>query len=423
MADEPSAATKPEEVASETQPEKTKVNITVTGVTVTTEDAAKTEHTTDASKTESATDAPKTEPTTDAAESTPAETLKRKADDDNTADNWRERRAADQDKDGKRANTRGNAPGNNGARKNYSANVKSDFSTLPESSDPDEIRKQVEFYFSDSNLLTDKFLLSKVGGSANNAVPLKVVHSFKRMRHFQPYTAVLAALRESSVLDVTADEQVVRKQALPAAAAHDATDNVQLFEDATRSRSIYAKGFGAEDATTQVDIEAFFAPYGPVNAIRLRRSYPEKVFKGSVFVEFDADATAKAFLELENKPKWKDAQELVVMSKEEYVRGKAEDVKAGRIKGNSGRGGRGRGDGGNRDRRDGGRGGRGNGRGGDRGRGGGRGRGGRGGRGGGRDRNEERSRQAGEDKPAESKADGYVVDRSLFLAFAWSCVG
>jgi len=389
--------TKPAEIAAaETKPEESAT--TEIKPTETTETAANDDKPTAAA---SAT-------TTDAPAET-VETLKRKADDRD----WRERR----DEDNKRGRTNTTNNNNHGShrptRQDYNANVKSDFSTLPESSDPEEIRKQVEFYFSDSNLLTDKFLLSKVGGSTNNPVPLKVIHSFKRMRRFQPYSAVLAALKESTFLSVTDDEQLQRRTPLPSATTEDPSDNITLYDDVTRSRSIYAKGFGAEEPSTQVDIEAFFAPYGPINAIRLRRSHPEKIFKRSVFVEFDSDETAKAFLELESKPKWKGDVELLILSKEDYVRGKAEDVKAGRIKGSRGRGGaRGRGGrGGNRDgderserreRRDGDRGGRG-GRGG-RGRGDRGGRGGRGGKGG-RDRNEER-RQAeqGQDSAAPAAA-------------------
>ncbi|KAK5242475.1 hypothetical protein LTR16_008489, partial [Cryomyces antarcticus] len=177
-------------------------------------------------------------------------------------------------------------------RVNYQDNVKTNFEQLPESSDPDEIRKQVEFYFSDSNLPLDKFLFDQVGGSKNKPLPIKVIHSFKRMRHFQPYSAVVAALKDSTFLDVTEDEEIKRKVPL-VDVSDDTYQNAQAMEDKTIPRSIYAKGFGREGPSTQFDIEAFFAPYGPTNAIRLRRTYPEKVFKGSVFVEFDNEDTQK----------------------------------------------------------------------------------------------------------------------------------
>ncbi|KAJ9636839.1 hypothetical protein H2199_007833 [Coniosporium tulheliwenetii] len=232
-------------------------------------------------------------------------------------------------------------------------NVKTDFSALAESSDPDEIRKQVEFYFSDSNLIQDKFLLDLVRGHENRAVPIKVIHSFKRMRHFQPYSAVVAALRESSILDVTADDEIRRKTPLPEEVGKDVDDEkIKIFEDKAMPRSIYAKGFGEEGPSTQFDIEAFFMPYGPTNQIRLRRTWQDKTFKGSVFVEFDSEDTQKAFLALDPKPKFQ-GRELKIMSKREYVEGKAEDIRAGKIQASGrpqfnsrgrGRGGRGRGD-------------------------------------------------------------------------------
>lgn len=254
-----------------------------------------------------------------------------------------------------RGHGRGRGRGNfSGQRDNY----KSSFTSLPESSDPDEIRKQVEFYFSDSNLLTDTFLLRQVNGSENNPVAVKTIHDFKRMRRFQPYSAVVAALKDSTTLTITDDDCIVRKTPLPAHVKPHAAENISIWEDATRPRSIYAKGFGDEKPSTQVDVEAFFAPYGPIRAVRLRRHMPERTFKGSVFVEFEDEGLAKQFLELEGKPKW-EGRDLVVKSKEEYVKEKAEDVRTGKIRGNEGdrgpfrgrgrggraRGGRGRGDG------------------------------------------------------------------------------
>ncbi|KAI9718597.1 MAG: hypothetical protein M1812_004048 [Candelaria pacifica] len=210
---------------------------------------------------------------------------------------------------------------------NYNENVKTDFTSQKESDDPDQIRKQVEFYFSDSNLPFDQFLFEKVGGSQNKPVKISVLHNFKRMRHFQPYSAVVASLRDSTFLEVTDDESVKRKVPIEEVKPEEAP---KVYEDKTMGRSIYAKGFGEETPSTQFDIEAFFAPYGPTNAIRLRRTQT-KVFKSSVFVEFDNEATQKAFLALEPKPKWK-GEPLLIKSKYDYVKDKEEDVKAGRIK-------------------------------------------------------------------------------------------
>lgn len=251
---------------------------------------------------------------------------------------------------------------NNGPAKGRKGrdNVKFDPSTQKETDDPVEIRKQVEFYFSDSNLPTDKFLLSKVGGSANNAVPLELLHTFKRMRRFQPFSAIVEALKSSESLDLTENDTCVRRKTpLPESVTSQHDPSVaKVFEDKAMSRSIYAKGFGKEEPSTQFDIEAFFAPYGPTNAIRLRRA-ADKAFKGSVFVEFESEEKQKAFLELDPKPQWK-GQDLLIKSKKQYCDEKVAEIEAGRVKSNKGRGGhrgrggrgRGGGGGGGGDRRD-----------------------------------------------------------------------
>lgn len=267
--------------------------------------------------------------------------------------------AADQ-KDNK-TQERGSRDNNNRGRNDRFTrrnNAKFDPSSQQITDDPVEIRKQVEFYFSDSNLPMDKFLLGKVGGSSNRSVPLELLHSFKRMRRFQPFSAIVEALKSSETLELTEkDTAVRRKTPLPESVtdSHDPSV-VKVFEDKAMDRSVYAKGFGEEGPTTQLEIESFFAPYGPTNAIRLRRAH-DKTFKGSVFVEFETEDKQKAFLALDPKPQWK-GQDLLIKSKKEYCEEKVRDIEAGRIKPSNGRGrgrggfrGRGRGRGGD-DKRD-----------------------------------------------------------------------
>jgi len=91
------------------------------------------------------------------------------------------------------------------------------------------------------------------------------------------------------------------------------------------------KGFGAETPTTQVDLENFFAPYGPIAGVRLRRT-TMGVFKGSIFVEFKGEDLMKRFMDLEEKPKWNDTDLLEWLTKKAYCDGKIQDIKDGKIR-------------------------------------------------------------------------------------------
>ncbi|KAI1382035.1 hypothetical protein F4677DRAFT_12835 [Hypoxylon crocopeplum] len=194
---------------------------------------------------------------------------------------------------------------------------KSDFSLLPETDDPKAIRKQVEFYFSDSNLPDDKFLWAKTDGEKNKSVPLSLVCSFSRMKRFKPYSAVVNALKESNQVVVEGpegDETIRRKQP-----CHPTAEMKRAIE----KRSTYIKGFGEERKTTQFDIEDFVAQYGEFNAVRLRRSDDSKsVFKGSVFIEWIDQETANKFYDVDPEPRWKD-HKLRIMPKLEYERQQA----------------------------------------------------------------------------------------------------
>ncbi|PVH82600.1 hypothetical protein DL98DRAFT_513708 [Cadophora sp. DSE1049] len=230
-------------------------------------------------------------------------------------------------------------------------NSKYDPSILPTTDDPAKIRAQVEFYFSDTNLPTDKYLNNLTQGSSNLPVAISKICEFGRMKRFQPQSAVVEALRASKFLVVSGPEGM---EEVKRAVAYDPTTPKSRAE----SRSIYAKGFGDEEPGSQFDIEAFFAPYGPTNSVRLRRT-DQKLFKGSVFVEFQDDETAEKFLALDPKPLWK-GNTLLIKSKRAYMDEKEEEIKSGKIepmeqRSYRGRG-RGRGRGGDRggDRRGGG---------------------------------------------------------------------
>ena len=154
------------------------------------------------------------------------------------------------------------------------------------------------------------------------------------MRHFQPLSAIVDALKESTVLNIVENDTAIqRKSPLPEGLVGKPMVEIKkVHEDKTMARSVYAKGFGEEQPSSQFDIEAFFAEHGSTNSVRLRRSF-DGTFKGSVFVEFDSEETQKAFLAIDPKPKWQ-GNELQIKSKKKYCDDKVDDIAAGRVRPN-----------------------------------------------------------------------------------------
>lgn len=204
---------------------------------------------------------------------------------------------------------------------------------------------KVEFYFSDSNLLEDYHMKEQIQSEENLPVKISHIHTFKRMKRFQPYSVVVAALKDSHSLKVVGgpegEEKVQRK--IP-------FDEEKAQQDQERiKRSVYVKGFGDEEATTQFDIEAFFVNYGSVRQVRLRRT-EDSLFKGSAFVEYDNVETAQKFLNMDPKPVYKNLPDLLIKSRAEYEKEKLDEIRNGnmnpgesRYNKRGGRGGRGRG--------------------------------------------------------------------------------
>ncbi|KAK0620361.1 hypothetical protein B0T14DRAFT_521225 [Immersiella caudata] len=203
-------------------------------------------------------------------------------------------------------------------------NSKFDPSSQPVTDDPVKIRNQVEFYFNDSNLPIDKFMWEQTGGTENKPVPLKTICSFSRMRRFQPYSAVVAALKESTLLEVSGEEgsEVVKRKK-----AYVSGTEAQQKRTA---KSVYIKGFGEEQASTQFDIEAWLSNYGTVNLVKLRRKAEDNSFKGSVFVEFHTEELAKSFVALDPAPTW-NGNELKIIMKKDYLDEKTRMIRAGEM--------------------------------------------------------------------------------------------
>ncbi|KAK8550468.1 hypothetical protein V6N13_118985 [Hibiscus sabdariffa] len=178
------------------------------------------------------------------------------------------------------------------------------------------VLRQVEFYFSDSNIPRDHFLRKKISENDDGMVCLALICSFSKMRNHlnlrdvkaedvpeATLKAVAETLRTSSSLKVSEDgKKVGRATAL--------LEPDELIEQLD-SRTIAASPF--EFNVKMEDVQAFFGQYSKVNSVRLPRHVAnKKLFCGTALIEFSAEEDAQKILEqslvfagaeLELKPK------------------------------------------------------------------------------------------------------------------------
>ncbi|KAM7490368.1 hypothetical protein LguiA_033289 [Lonicera macranthoides] len=179
-----------------------------------------------------------------------------------------------------------------------------------------KVIRQVEFYFSDSNLPRDKFLSGTISESEDGMVSLALICSFSRMRtHLglgdakpedvpeDTVMAVAETLRTSSFLKISEDgKQVGRTTELPKP-----EEVIEQLDVRTVAASPLQYDVKLED------VESFFGQFAQVNSVRLPRNVADKrLFCGTALVEFSTEEDATKVLtqtlcyagaELELKPK------------------------------------------------------------------------------------------------------------------------
>lgn len=175
-----------------------------------------------------------------------------------------------------------------------------DVKTLDEATTK-EVLRQVEFYFSDSNLPRDKFLGGLVNSEDGGWVKLDVICSFTRMRKHlslgniraeefpkETIQAVATALRKSSFLKISEDGLKVGRST-------ELSKPEEIIEQVD-SRTIAVSPLQAYVKTE--DLEAFFGHYGKINSVRLPRHVADKrLFCGTALVEFSEEEIVNKVLE------------------------------------------------------------------------------------------------------------------------------
>ncbi|TVU29312.1 hypothetical protein EJB05_20875 [Eragrostis curvula] len=164
------------------------------------------------------------------------------------------------------------------------------------------VLRQVEFYFSDSNLPRDRFLRETVEQSDDGLVSLALICSFSRMKSHlgldatvkaetMPEETVLAVaevLRRSPVLRVSEDGKKIGRA-------------MELLKPDEIIEQVDSRTIAASPLPYNVkleDVQSFFSQYAKVNSVRLPRHYANKKhFSGTALVEFSEEEEAKNIMD------------------------------------------------------------------------------------------------------------------------------
>jgi hypothetical protein len=164
----------------------------------------------------------------------------------------------------------------------------------------------VEFYFSDANITKDKFLLKHVKRNKEGFVSLKLISSFKRVKHLtKDWRQVAFAIeRKSDRLEVNDIKTKVRR-----------LESLPEYDETTPSRTVVALNLPLERPTIEAVAEIFSA-CGDIVLIRILRpgnpvpadikpfanKHPEMTAKVCALVEFERTEFAhKAVRDLDNQ--------------------------------------------------------------------------------------------------------------------------
>ncbi|XP_047363536.1 la-related protein 6 isoform X1 [Vespa velutina] len=173
---------------------------------------------------------------------------------------------------------------------------------LPSDELSEKICTQVESYFADENIVKDAFLLKHVKRNKEGYVSLKLVSSFKRVKHLtKDWRVVGAALAKSTKLQVNPQGTKLRRlNPLPA------------FDQTTPSRTILAARLPLERLSVE-SVAEIFKPCGEIALIRvLKPGHPApaevrqaiskrqelKPTEECAMIEFTDSASARLALEM-----------------------------------------------------------------------------------------------------------------------------
>lgn len=163
-----------------------------------------------------------------------------------------------------------------------------------------KILTQVEYYFSDENLVKDSFLMQRINRDKRGYVDLKLIASFKKMKKLtRDINIIAAALRNSSKLEVNKAGTMVRRiAALPVTNEEAAALKTVVAVNFSESGNL-AEQFGSCGTVTRVRIVSKDDTVPSDVRKHLKRSLVDggRAATAMAFIEYDDNRCAQAACE------------------------------------------------------------------------------------------------------------------------------
>ncbi|KAL6599473.1 La-domain-containing protein [Neocallimastix sp. 'constans'] len=169
-----------------------------------------------------------------------------------------------------------------------------------------KVLKQIEYYFSDSNLPKDKFLWETVNSDPQGWVDINVLLKFNRLKSLtKDHEVIKNAIKKSAeLLELNEDGTKVRRKT-----------QIKPKSDDVIERSIYVQGIPTSVEKPVEAIEEYLATYEieaiHINAFRNK----DRSFKGEAFIELKTKEDAEKILS--KKLPFKET-EINIMKKSEF---------------------------------------------------------------------------------------------------------
>ncbi|KAK1349964.1 La domain-containing protein [Hamiltosporidium tvaerminnensis] len=153
----------------------------------------------------------------------------------------------------------------------------------------DKVKKQIEFYFSDSNFRVDKFLRTEALKN-DGWIDIQTILTFKKMKEYNTTLEMVKTAMNGSTLVEINDDKIKKIES--------EKYKEYIMKEEHSSSFAVVKGFDIHMSFEEIEI--FLSEFVKPRLIRMRKDR-ERKFNGTVFVELGSEEEINEFLKLKIK--------------------------------------------------------------------------------------------------------------------------